>query len=373
MSEAMNVLNCRDFRCRLMTTVSMLAFFGFVAGASQARASGDDADRPVLWIDLGGQFERTDRGQDLPAPPFDGAVQPPLPSPVTVNRPPLHSYGAEAGISFEPEESGWVFSASLRYGRSNGKKDFDDQLEHRALKYVPHRRDGYYTSPANILDIVNTHRESHAIADFQAGKDVGMGLFGGTSALDVGVRFAQFESSATTNINAKPDTVFYNGVPKGAPASWYIPLAHYHVYKFSADAHSSFRGIGPSIVWNASQPFLHGGAQFDWGMNAAVLFGRQKALIHQKSSTGFVQQKYYPNKYKQISHHTFDHIRDRAVTVPNLGGFAGLSFRYANAKISFGYRGDFFFGALDTGDATRKPQTVGFYGPFATISVGIGG
>jgi hypothetical protein len=65
--------------------------------------------------------------------------------------------------------------------------------------------------------------------------------------------------------------------------------------------------------------------------------------------------------------------RSRSVTIPNLGGFAGLSLKFPNAKVSFGYRGDFFIGAMDTGMDTRKTSTVGFYGPYATISIGLGG
>jgi hypothetical protein len=61
------------------------------------------------------------------------------------------------------------------------------------------------------------------------------------------------------------------------------------------------------------------------------------------------------------------------VTVPNVGGFAALSYRFTNAKISAGYRADFFFGAKDSGLETRTTADVGFHGPFATISFGIGG
>jgi hypothetical protein len=61
------------------------------------------------------------------------------------------------------------------------------------------------------------------------------------------------------------------------------------------------------------------------------------------------------------------------VTVPNIGGFAGLSFRYNVAKISFGYRADFFFGAMDGGIDTRKNYDRNFYGPFASVSIGLGG
>lgn len=60
------------------------------------------------------------------------------------------------------------------------------------------------------------------------------------------------------------------------------------------------------------------------------------------------------------------HATNRVVTVPNLGGFAGISYCYANAKISLGYRADFFFGAIDK----RHSETLNIGGPFATISFG---
>jgi hypothetical protein len=57
--------------------------------------------------------------------------------------------------------------------------------------------------------------------------------------------------------------------------------------------------------------------------------------------------------------------------VPNVGGFAGLSVRRANAKVSFGYRADFFFGAMDAGIDARHTEDMSFHGPFAKISVGL--
>jgi len=75
-----------------------------------------------------------------------------------------------------------------------------------------------------------------------------------------------------------------------------------------------------------------------------------------------------------VPHHNTTPInRARTVIVPNLGGFAGLSFLYSNAKVSFGYRADFFFGAIDGGVDAAKKENRGFYGPFASVSVGIGG
>ncbi len=61
------------------------------------------------------------------------------------------------------------------------------------------------------------------------------------------------------------------------------------------------------------------------------------------------------------------------VAVPNLGGFAGISIKYHNAKFSFGYRADEFFGAMDGGIDTAKSENRGFFGPYASFSVGLGG
>lgn len=58
--------------------------------------------------------------------------------------------------------------------------------------------------------------------------------------------------------------------------------------------------------------------------------------------------------------------------VPNIGGFAGVSFLYDRARVSFGYRADVFFGAVDEGLDTRKTYNRDFYGPFATVSIGLG-
>jgi hypothetical protein len=65
--------------------------------------------------------------------------------------------------------------------------------------------------------------------------------------------------------------------------------------------------------------------------------------------------------------------RSRSVVVPNVGGFVGMSLRFPNAKVSLGYRIDAFFGAMDGGIDTRKTYDRDFYGPFATISIGLGG
>ena|SRR5580692_7961928 len=113
----------------------------------------------------------------------------------------------------------------------------------------------------------------------------------------------------------------------------------------------------------------------DWGLNAAILFGRQKAIVHHQTTALYHPAHVYASDsdknllYQNIT----GHARSRAVTVPDVGGFAGLSFLYSNAKISLGYRADLFFGVMDGGIDRVKSENRGFYGPFASVSVGIGG
>ena len=65
--------------------------------------------------------------------------------------------------------------------------------------------------------------------------------------------------------------------------------------------------------------------------------------------------------------------RSRQVTVPNIGAHIGLSYNYRNAKLSFGYKADAFFGAIDGGQEAAKNYNRVFYGPYMNVSIGLGG
>ena len=110
-----------------------------------------------------------------------------------------------------------------------------------------------------------------------------------------------------------------------------------------------------------------------------MLFGRQKTKVSQTTQAyhfpiteayGGQYDGYYYTRVYRGSH---QHTRSRGVTIPNLGGFAGLSVKYPNVKFSLGYRADFFFGAVDAGIDERRTKNLGFNGPFATVSIGLGG
>ena len=97
---------------------------------------------------------------------------------------------------------------------------------------------------------------------------------------------------------------------------------------------------------------------------------RSVGIIRQPAIT--ISQRQGPHNYTLLYQTDVPMTRQRTVTVPNVGGMAGLSVRYSNAKISLGYRADFFFGAIDGGIDARKNETRGFYGPYASLSIGFG-
>ncbi len=206
--------------------------------------------------------------------------------------------------------------------------------------------------------------EDHMILDFQAGKDVGLGAFGsnGRSTVNIGIR--AMRSSMQT----------------AQRTSLYQPTNNrqtYHGFSASLDVQRKFTGVGPSLSWDGAAGLLgdaSGGISLDWGVNGAVLFARQRAAGHHQTSKFSVTYSISDSHEKRpVYQHAFPLDRSKQAIVPNLGGFAGLSWRYPNAKISFGYRADMFFGAMDGGIDAAHRQNVGFYGPFASVSIGLGG
>jgi hypothetical protein len=369
-------------RWKLLTGVSVLALGFHVASPDTARA--EDADRPVVWIELGGQLNRMEAGQEVFAPAImDGRPSIFAPS-QKFEKPARYGFEETGAISVEPGHSGLVFSAAVRYGRS--KTDKHVQQQTHPLPTVFHGYGGFtQTVPPIAQKFAETNAnnsEQHVVLDFAVGKDVGLGLFGSrdaTSVFSAGVRFAQFTSRTNISLKSDPDWHFNYKYPSGLKISNGQP---FHSNLAAMSAERSFHGVGPSLSWKASEPIAgtasDGAMMMDWGLNAAVLFGRQKAKTHHQTTARSFSGRVF-GSYPVIPHTvsripaTPDHARFRSVTVPNIGGFAGLSFKYPNAKVSFGYRADFFFGAMDGGIDSRQTYDRNFYGPFASISVGLGG
>lgn len=381
MSELIQYGNHANIRWKLLTGASVLVLAASWAGLAHA----EDGDHSTVWIELGSQLERVDSQQEVFAPPFFANAPASVLAPMLdAQRAPRYTIGGEGKLTFTPEGSDWVFSAAVRYGRSNASRHKHHETNHPTVPL---------TISGNIVTAPYSHfnefgdgqsklASSHTILDFRVGKDVGLGMFGGggTSVFNAGVRFAQFSSRMDVTLHARP---VYGSLPTfGSPGVYNFHSRYLSNNTAVIQAWRNTHAIGPALSWDASLPVAGNPSRtsvtVDWGVNAAVLFGRQKATVHHQTSgayfNGFLAGGYGSNaKVSSYVHGPYDHERSRSVTIPNIGGFAGVSVKFPNAKVSLGYRADFFFNALDTGLDTHKSATIGFYGPFASVSVGLGG
>ncbi len=381
MSELIQKSNNRaTAKWQLLASVSALAL---IANAvTQAKA--ENSDRPTVWIELGGELNRLNAGSEYFAPDFTSMRPSIFPSSQTYEKPSLYGFDEYGKISLAPHALDWTFTASVRYGRSSVNRHARQQTHSSPIgnSLIPGFYQKKYPRAARFEDTTAKLEEQHTIADFQAGKDVGLGLFGGraTAQVNLGIRFAQFIDKSNISLKSNPDWHFQHKYYQYYTYDLSIILQPYHSNAAGLIAERSFRGLGPSLSWNASLPFAGRGdseLDFDWGVNAALLFGRQKVrtehhetVRYNDGGNGIFSVGTMVTVYRNTPP---AQTRSRSVVVPNIGAFAGLSFRYDAAKVSFGYRADFFFNAMDGGIDEHKSYGRNFYGPFATISIGLGG
>ncbi len=379
--------NEAGLRWKLLATASAFALLGHMAEAV-ARD-----DEPQVWIELGGQLSRLDVSQEAFLPEIMEDRPSTFHSSTKYEKLPHQSVDETGKISFRTG-SDWVFSAGVRYGRSLRKVDVNQQTHpapfYAEIYHVPGYGDLVLGQHGPLASrFANTQMkadESHLVLDFQAGKDVGLGLFGGSSQVNLGVRFAQFDNKSNIALNSDPDWKrFYKYA--SYPSFW-PNFVHwkawggeaYHHHSGNLQAERSFRGIGPSLSWNGSSPFLgnrdDGELLLDYGASLAVLFGRQRAKVaHETSGNYHTRFMGYSShgRHIQTALAATAHTRSRTLIVPNVGAVAGVSYRIHDFKISAGYRADFFFNAMDGGNDARKSEKIGNYGPFASVSIGLGG
>jgi len=380
MSELHNTSAVR-IRQTLLATASAIVLVASLPGVAQAT----DKDRPTVWIEGGWHFEDVTGDADIFVPPMDAEARATgLPSLTAIENKLGHTYGAEGSISFQPKGSDWIFTASARYGRSQTTRRVltDKTIVGPQLKNTSFQPGGFdivTVSPTftAYADHFANSREAHAIVDFQVGKDIGIGLLGhGTdTVISFGARYAQMNARSKAHSYANPEADFVQlQFTFGSIHKYRIRTPNYRSAAFM-ERTDNLHALGPSLSMKNTTGLLgtveEGQLALDWGMNAALLFGRQKAKTSHHSSV-----RYFPSIDALPAVHTYapvNRTRSRMVTIPNVGGFAGLSYRFTNAKISAGYRADFFFGAKDSGLETRSTADVGFHGPYATISIGLGG
>jgi len=369
-----NELQQAQLRKTLLANVSTLAMLGYLWAPSMAQA--DDA-RPTVWIELGSQLERSDAPPSIFAPKFFDLASPDdVGAMVGSQRPSRYEIGGEGKITIEPAGTNWVFSAAVRYGRSNASRHLHHETPGLPNQYFTLGGSPFvqYTPVAKEFgDGQTTRKDTHFVLDFKAGKDIGIGLLGShsTSTFSVGMRFAQFTSKSDVTLHARPVN---DVITKYSPGAYRVYTDHRRTYTAVLHTERNSHAIGPSLSWDASAEIAGTDnatvLTLDWGINAAVLFGRQFAKTQHQTQGRYLTGILAQNTAGSYSYNGPARSRSRAVTIPNVGGFAGLSLKFPNAKVSIGYRADIFFNATDSGIDTYQSSDQKFYGPFASISIG---
>ena len=221
------------------------------------------------------------------------------------------------GLDYRIAGSPWHISAQFRYGRAGDRNS--------AIS-------GYFTAPgigsAYVVGNLN-HKESHAVADFAVGHDIGIGT--GQAQLKFGVRVVDLSAKSTATGNVYPS---HSPPPTQESISF----------------ESRFVGAGPRGSIEGSQPIM-GAWAIDYMGGVAYLYGTRSLNIT-ASATGLGWGAFGVSDVTGIF---------------NADASLGLSYAFSRtAKLTAGYRYDSYWGAMKMFDSNLNVvnNDRAYYGPF---------
>jgi len=356
-----------------------------------------------LTVEIGGQVQRNDAPYETMAPSFAGAFSENLDTfASTQNRDPDRGDSRSLKLTYRPEAGSWMVSAGARYGRMNtdttrlhakeasgpkhcafpmtgaygafGRRLCDPTYVIPGYNYPP----GYAYSPSalkyghNFSDASARTQENYVVADFDVGRDVGLGAFGaGHSLLAAGLRYASFDSSTSATAAGAPDW--------NIPDAWFAKYSSVHRYSASMDAKRKFKGMGPVLSWDGGKVLWGDGAtghvDIDWTVTGGVLFGKQKTSVkgQEKAAYYYGRLLYGPPRVGDPDITPIDIQRTKSVSAPVLDLSLGLSYEIQRMKVGAGYRWERYFNVLDAGYTEHQSYDRTLDGPYFKIAVGFGG
>ncbi len=221
--------------------------------------------------------------------------------------------------------------------------------------------------------------ESHAVVDFQVGKDFGHGLLAAkaSSVLNVGVDSRNSPLSIIRTYKLAPTSILLPGIILRLFIRAFYGTVfghHYHQYVATAQSTRSFHGVGPSLSWNASAPFVgnpeNGDLSFDLGVNAAILFGRQKPMFNTIPRRYILSAPYVYLYRREVQSSASERATCHVSRCPKPRRLRRRVFRFPTSK-SVRAIAAISSSVLWTLVSTRQSPTIGFFGPFATVSIGL--
>lgn len=310
-------------KSQLFWRVSALALMS-TAGASGARAA--EASGGPWTLELDGTYE------------FDheAATQSFIPSNAIPDAylKPKHGYDVGGRLTYQADGSPMSYGLAVHFGRTS-------EVRHSASV-------AYYSKYLINQSVKNRETTSHAVVDFEVGKDVGLGLFGhgGVATIGGGLRYGHFNSTTrgVFATQAKYNNSFGTFSQSGT-------------FKFTRTTDA----VGPRLFIRTTQPLPgelgRNGVSIGLGADGAVLFGRQR-VNNNVESTGA-----YTTQFPAIH-------RSKTRTMGTLGAFAQVNWHAPGSPLtlSVGYKVDDYINALDGGFQTSHGIDVLQHGPFASMT-----
>jgi len=294
--------------------------------------------------------------------------------------------GRQIRLTYQPDSSQWSVTGAVRYGRANKNNPQLHLKEGATVCGVPADHPlAFFCDPASPYynsrlvakspdwsDSTIREKEEHTVADFEVGKDVGLGMLGDShSTFSAGLRYASFDSTTQATMDGIPDWYL--------PEGWALMSVSRHHYRASVDAEREFKGAGPTLSWDAAQRLLGskeaGHLDLEWALTGGVLFGKQNTNV-----TGVEAEDYLNGKYSNVYRlpqlvDTPINIapRSKDVTAPVLELGLGLAYEVGRVKVGAGYKWERYFNVLDVGYDEHKDGDRTMDGPYFKVSVGFGG
>jgi hypothetical protein len=323
-----------SLRGSLLTGASALALSVSGAGAQAQNAPNQNSQATVtpwtIWVE-GALFQTGGGNFSVPALPGLGGPFPSF-SP---------QGGLEGAFGFDyrwPWDRPWHFVFDFRYGQSRQATAGSSSFHSTPFFFTGA---GFVFAPnGSATSTRATEDESHLVADFMIGRDLGIGA--NTPELEIGIRVADLSASANMQ---QAGSTFYSSLgvrttaTQSAVGSW----------------NSGFFGAGPRVAIVGGIPIV-GLWSFDYGAGIAGLIGDRSFNFGVTTSTGS----------------SFSGSSDATIFVFNADGSAALSYWLStSAKLSAGIRADFYDSALttynvNTGALESLSRT--YWGPFVRLT-----
>jgi len=248
---------------------------------------------------------------------------------------PAGGFEGAVGFDYRWQDRAWHFVFDLRYGRTKTANRGSAAATFATVSPFP-------TLASSTRGSQATQRESHLVADFMIGRDLGIGA--NTPEVLFGVRVADLRS--TVHLSEVGQRTFYSSstfitVPQSANATW----------------RSRFFGAGPRLAITGGIP-ITGPWSFDYSGGVAGLLGDRTFQVQSWNSVSVIG--------------AFAAKSSPTVMVFNADGSAAISYVVNSYfKLSGGIRGDYYSAPLTTFNvSTGGTSNISrfYWGPFARLT-----